>query len=658
MGLLNTLRFMHLVAILAETFAGIIQSTSESVYEPMEYNHGVLWQTLQKATATERIMMEFSAFQRVFSLEIYCRNRSHTHAAKRTSVMQPSTNDVIFCSGRETNDDGSVVLLTVHESYIEGTIRIHEFATYHIVRSESITGRSNASPSVIYNGFATKTIESVHHHHSTDMTEEKSLGLRRKSRSPLSYGMAADQNLTTRVCSLELTTDPFVWRYVLQKHDQNKTHAVQETHAMLLDHVNVLNKVFRGVQFTVNTDGTKQTENMNIQFKIHKINIWNDSMCDQTSMNICNPLLEYHQVLQSYGDAVLYRRLTKDEVATINYPDYDTPAAIDDDYLHDDYFSNRHGQYCLSVLFTSRKLHKKSEDGNIPVNGLAMGAEIGTSSEGVCKEHNFAYVNLYRDAENPYKPSTLTHLVLAHEVAHSLGAKHDTDTTSCKPLMDGAIFLMHNVTVDGKDPNHYRLSPCSVDSITKILSDSSRTSCFEEQTRSVCGNGLIEGGEECDCGTVCYLDDGCHSYEKEKGCSLKYNTNNSNSSADGSINKTINGASCRHGLCTNTTNTWTNVSYIMKTHWRLVMLGTIPVCSVFVISVALILRKYGFTSCFHCRLSVRCRPFRNGSSTLKDQTDNYLVKDFPKGLTRIPTEDSHSNLLAGYGNVDTDSDCV
>ncbi|KAH3877879.1 uncharacterized protein LOC127830926 [Dreissena polymorpha] len=174
---------------------------------------------------------------------------------------------------------------------------------------------------------------------------------------------------------------------------------MEDVHAMLRDHVSVLNQVFKDVRFPPYTNTQTKQDHVRIQFEIHSIVIYNDSWCGLTSSSICNSSLEYQQVLDSYSETVTYKRLTENSKATINYTDFEN-ADANDYFLSDDYFNNRHGQYCLSVLFTARELYKTTDEGKIPVNGMSMTAELGNSN-GVCKEHNFAFVNLYKDAENP-----------------------------------------------------------------------------------------------------------------------------------------------------------------------------------------------------------------------------------------------------------------
>lgn len=111
--------------------------------------------------------------------------------------------------------------------------------------------------------------------------------------------------------------------------------------------------------------------------------------------------------------------------------------------------------------------------------------------------------------------------VIAHEAGHTFGAVHDCDSSQCAninavnaqqccPLSDtvcdaDARFLMNPSTGEGIS----QFSQCSVGNICSAFGRSSvRTSCFSDNrdvetiTPQQCGNGIVEEGEDCDCGGV------------------------------------------------------------------------------------------------------------------------------------------------------------
>jgi len=142
--------------------------------------------------------------------------------------------------------------------------------------------------------------------------------------------------------------------------------------------------------------------------------------------------------------------------------------------------------FCLGFMFTYRDFDA----------GTAGLASIGTA----CRDrHNSGFITFLNYAvDRDFNDTVIT---LAHELAHSLGSLHDEDddTQDCGEDFIMSSFLNHTINEE--------FSNCTVKSIHTKLDEvlSSDLNCIKEPTSStlqvsLCGNGLVEAGEECDCG--------------------------------------------------------------------------------------------------------------------------------------------------------------
>ena len=144
-------------------------------------------------------------------------------------------------------------------------------------------------------------------------------------------------------------------------------------------------------------------------------------------------------------------------------------------------------------------------------------AQIAQSQSGVNETVSGANVIVRTDQEWQ---------VFAHETGHTFGAVHDCDSSACQPQNAdyvksqqccplskntcdaGGRFIMNPSTGN----NITLFSPCSIGNIcTAIGRNSVKTGCLTQNKDistiqgSQCGNGIVEQGEQCDCGGP----DGC-----------------------------------------------------------------------------------------------------------------------------------------------------
>ncbi|XP_035252428.1 disintegrin and metalloproteinase domain-containing protein 10-like [Anguilla anguilla] len=190
-----------------------------------------------------------------------------------------------------------------------------------------------------------------------------------------------------------------------------------------------------------------------------------------------------------------------------------------------------HDEYCLAYVFTDRDF----DDG---VLGLAwVGAPAG-SSGGICEKYknysdgkkkslNTGIITVQNYAS--HVPPKVSHITFAHEVGHNFGSPHDSGT-ECTPgeskvqdLKEKGNYIMYARATSGDKLYNNKFSICSIRNITQVL-EKKRASCFVESGQPICGNGLVEEGEECDCGyrDQC-KDQCCHDADNTEGkkCKLR-----------------------------------------------------------------------------------------------------------------------------------------
>jgi hypothetical protein len=164
------------------------------------------------------------------------------------------------------------------------------------------------------------------------------------------------------------------------------------------------------------------------------------------------------------------------------------------------------GQACINTAMTSN-------------NSMTGNGDSGTGSETV----SGANVVIRTSGANEWQ-------IIAHETGHTYGAVHDCTAQTCAdanyvnaqqccPLSAntcnaGAQYIMNPFTAQGIT----NFSPCSIGNICSAIGRKSvDTECLSDNKNVVtytgqqCGNGIVEPGEQCDCGGAegCGADSCC-----------------------------------------------------------------------------------------------------------------------------------------------------
>lgn len=165
--------------------------------------------------------------------------------------------------------------------------------------------------------------------------------------------------------------------------------------------------------------------------------------------------------------------------------------------------------FCLAYMFTYR-------DFEMGTLGLAWTGDLKNAG-GVCEKNghyrgsmkslNTGIVTLLNYGK--HVPPAVSHVTLAHEIGHNFGSPHDPE--QCTPGGEDGNFIMFARATSGDKRNNNRFSPCSLNAINPVLNTKARShkGCFTEPQASLCGNGVVEDGEECDCGWEEDCKDSC-----------------------------------------------------------------------------------------------------------------------------------------------------
>ncbi|XP_028269685.1 zinc metalloproteinase-disintegrin-like brevilysin H2a [Parambassis ranga] len=153
----------------------------------------------------------------------------------------------------------------------------------------------------------------------------------------------------------------------------------------------------------------------------------------------------------------------------------------------------------------SELMPRKNHDNAHLISGIDFeGATVGLAFIGtLCSGHSVGVVQDHNDR------AIAVGATLAHEMGHNLGMDHD-DSSSCACTGESCIMA---AALSWNIPRSF--SSCSSNNYEKYLTERSPSCLLNKPdyrglvAPAVCGNGFVESGEQCDCGTVAECTNPC-----------------------------------------------------------------------------------------------------------------------------------------------------
>lgn len=484
----------------------------------------------KRSSGTTPLELKFKAHNRDFHLRLtpstslFTKSFTSTH---NNGTLDPVDISFIY-DGTVVGEPGSHVHGAVILGIFRGTVRIPDDTVYHIEPAYRFYGLKEAEKlpyhSVIYRDEHVD-IDPFRHKREADFDAgrcaldkyrdwmvhqtEAEVNIRNK-RSYYSYKEAMQHNKYSaennmfesrdkrevgscsmgvkNTCILYMRSDPTLFNKF--KADlNNEVAARDEILSFFASHVSALNEIYVRTKFQP-LRGTAPCF-QGIQFQIQRTTI----MTDETEK--CSNELQRTAFCQPNIDVSNFLNLNS---------------------------LTNHDAFCLAYIFTYR-------DFSHGTLGLAWVGSPTASAGGICEKYK-SYTEGNQQIRKSLNTGIVTiinynkrvaprvsQLTFAHEVGHNFGSPHD-DGQQCAPYgtsdpqSSGGNYIMFASATQGNLQNNDDFSPCSADNITHVIDAvvkqrSGKVNCFTDSGMAFCGNGIVEEGEECDCGYEEDCTDSC-----------------------------------------------------------------------------------------------------------------------------------------------------
>ncbi|XP_029987158.1 disintegrin and metalloproteinase domain-containing protein 10 [Sphaeramia orbicularis] len=413
------------------------------------------------------LQLDFTAFQRTFRLRLKRNTQAFTQSFTVISENGSTLADLSHLySGTLEGEHGSACHGSVIQGQFEGSIETAN-GSYHIEPADRYTSTPTDHHSIIYHEHD-MVLQSVgtgpEEFCATERLKLLARDLRLSEEAASSRSRrTVDESKTS--CLLHFHADYFYYK---------KFKSVEAVVAQVASYIRAVNDVYDKVDF----DGIKL-----INFKVKSLRVMNE---------------------EDKKDPLQRLFIGPEKLLSL-------------------YSENKWDDFCLSYLLTNRDYSG--------VLGLAWEGKAGNWG-GICSRYttlrdgrsstlNTGLITIQNYGQ--FLPSRQVQLTLAHELGHSLGSPHD-EGSNCGNLGSTGgkgRYLMFPHATDDLRENNDKLSPCSIKYISKILK-LKKDDCFVVSDQPICGNLIVEEGEECDVGHN-DTDPCCYSAKEDVGvqCRLK-----------------------------------------------------------------------------------------------------------------------------------------